>query len=142
MSREHNAQIMRTYLQEVCGNGRLELIDDLAAEDMVDEAALSVGGPTGRAGLVFHVELFFKSLGDTKIEIKRIVAEDDQVMAWWTADGIHQEEWLGVPASHERILSHACSFFTIRDGKISRYSLLAVIGFPTPIMFDSTLAGV
>ena len=105
---------------------------------MVDEAALMVGGPAGREGLVFHVNLFFSSLDDTKIDIKRIVANEDEVMAWWTADGIHKEEWLGIPATNKRMLTHACSFFKIRDGKIARYTLLAAIGFDTPIIFDST----
>ena len=33
MSIAQNEQIMRTYLEEVCGKGRMELIEDLANED-------------------------------------------------------------------------------------------------------------
>ena len=41
---------MRTYLIEVAGNGRLELIDELARPDMIDEANQAFGGPRAATG--------------------------------------------------------------------------------------------
>jgi hypothetical protein len=48
VSREHNQQIMRTYLKEVVAKGRLELIPEIANETMVDDASALRGGPPGR----------------------------------------------------------------------------------------------
>ena len=137
MSREHNEQIMRTYLEEVVGNGRLDLISEIANEDMVDET-VPPGGPAGRDGLVSHVQFFRSVVGDRKIEIRRIVANEDEVMAWWTAHGTHIAEWWGVPPSGKPLSGHAFSFFDIRNGKISRYSLFTHIDFDIPKSFDST----
>jgi hypothetical protein len=39
------AKLMETYLSEVVLGGRLELIEQIAREDMVDEANQAFGGP-------------------------------------------------------------------------------------------------
>ena len=59
--------LMRTYLTEVVQGGRLELIEELAHADMVDEANQMFGGPPGREGLVQHVVGFRKYITDLKI---------------------------------------------------------------------------
>jgi len=46
--------LIETYLVDVAQHGRLELIEQLALVDMVDEANRAFGGPPGRAGLVAH----------------------------------------------------------------------------------------
>ena len=94
-------QLMRTYLEEVVAKGRLELIDQLAQPDMVDEANQAFGGPPGRAGLVAHVKGFNRCVDELKVEVRRIVGNADQVMAWWTFNGIHVGPWLRDAATHE-----------------------------------------
>ena len=68
-------ELMRCYLQQVAGEGRLDLIDEIAHEDMVDEANQAFGGPPGRAGLVAHVKGFRKHLNDIDLRIERIGPE-------------------------------------------------------------------
>lgn len=138
MSREHNEQIMRTYLEEVLVNERLDLIPEIANEDMIDEVTAGAGGPPGRDGLVAHVNSFFNSFSDRKITIRRIVANDDEVMAWWTGDGIPTGNPGAVVSGRESLTAHAFSFFDIRDGKISRYRLFAYFGSEPPIAVDTT----
>jgi hypothetical protein len=50
LSRERNEQIMRTYLEEVVGNERVELIPEIANEDMVDEVTAGLGGRQAATG--------------------------------------------------------------------------------------------
>ena len=66
--------LMRTYLDEVVAQGRLELIEELANADMVDEANQAFGGPPGRAGLVAHVKGFRRNIGNLQVTVDRIVA--------------------------------------------------------------------
>lgn len=49
------AETIITYLTDVVQGGQLDLIEDLAQPDMVDEANQAFGGPPGRAGLVAHL---------------------------------------------------------------------------------------
>jgi hypothetical protein len=132
MSREHNEHIMRTYLEEVVANERLELIPEIANESMVDEASALQGGPPGRDGLVAHVQVFHNAMLDRTITIRKIMATDDEVMAWWTGEGTVD--------TGQKLTGYAFSFFTITDRKISRYRLFSVFASDPPTYFDSTPA--
>lgn len=58
------AETMTTYLTDVVQEGRLDLIEELAQPDMVDEANQAFGGPPGRDGLVAHVVGFRRNVDD------------------------------------------------------------------------------
>jgi predicted ester cyclase len=129
---------MRTYLLEVGGAGRLELIDEIAQPDMVDEANQAFGGPPGRAGLVAHVIGFRRNLSDLDVTINEIVAGHNQVMAWWSFTGTHVGRWLGRPPTGEPLGGTVFSFFDLTDGLISRYRLWLHVAFDDPVTFDSS----
>ena len=57
MSIERCENVMRTYLTEVIGNQRLELIPSFTAEDMYDHTQQELSGP---AALEAHVMFFFR----------------------------------------------------------------------------------
>ncbi|PIE16598.1 MAG: hypothetical protein CSA66_07225, partial [Proteobacteria bacterium] len=93
---------METYLREVGRAGRLDLIETLAQEDMIDEANRAFGGPEGRAGLLAHVKGFRRAIGDVRYEIGPIAAGKcaagehagaDEVMAAWRFSGRHVGDW-------------------------------------------------
>lgn len=130
-------QIMETYLIDVAQHGQLELIEEIALPDMVDEANQAFGGPPGRAGLVAHVKGFRRALASPQITIRDIVASDNCVMAWWTFSGTHRGKWLGREPDGQALRGDVFSFFDLKDGKISRYRLFVHAGFTDPVIFDS-----
>ncbi len=131
-------ELMTTYLLEVVGNGRLELLEQLALPDMVDEANLAFGGPAGRDGLVAHVKGFRRALGGLQLSVDRIVAGDDEVMAWWSFSGDHVKPWLGRNPTGAAISGTVFSFFELVEGRISRYRLWLHAVLDEPIVFDSS----
>lgn len=132
---------METYLLEVGAAGRLDLIEEIAWPDMVDEANQAFGGPPGRDGLIAHVTGFRRNVADLELEIVEIVAELDRVMAQWTFTGDHVGPWLGRPPTGGRISGEVFSFFTLREGRISRYRLWLAAAFPEIVVFDSSRPG-
>lgn len=130
--------LMHTYLEDVVAQGRLELIDDLANEDMVDEANQAFGGPPGRAGLVAHVKGFRRNVGSLEVMVERIVAGEDSVMAWWSFTGLHAGTWLGRPPTGNPIRGSVFSFFDVVDGRISRYRLFLHAEFPDSVVVDTS----
>lgn len=132
------AQLMETYLSDVVMGGRLELIDQIARHDMVDEANQAFGGPPGRAGLVAHVKGFRRNVGDLRLSIERIVAGSDDVMGWWTFTGTHVGPWLGLTPTGREVSGTAFSFFDLVDGQISRYRVWLHALFDEPVVFDSS----
>ena len=131
-------QLVETYLLEVVVNGRLELIEELALPDMVDEANQAFGGPAGRAGLVAHVVGFRRNVDDLRLSIDRIVAGTDEVMAWWSFTGKHVGPWLGVPPTGKEISGTVFSFFELANGRINRYRVWMLAVLDRPIVFDSS----
>ena len=130
--------LMRTYLTDVACDGRLELIEQLAQPDMVDEANQAFDGPAGRAGLVAHVKGFRKHIGALAIDIEKIVAGADEVMAHWSFTGTHDGPWLGVAPTGERIHGTVFSFFELQEGRISRYRLWLHTDLDGGMVFDSS----
>ncbi|MEM9607192.1 MAG: ester cyclase [Actinomycetota bacterium] len=118
-----SAQVMRTYLDEVGIGGRLDLIDELALPDMVDEINQAFGGPPGRDGLKAHVKGFVRNVTELEFSFNRIVGGDDEVMAWWSFTGVHTGPWLGRTPTNETVTGTVFSFFDLADGRISRYRL-------------------
>ena len=131
-------QIIETYLSEVVQNGRIELIEELAQPDVVDEANQAFGGPPGRDGLVAHVVGFRRNVGDLHVTVDRIVAGTDDVMAWWSFTGTHVGPWLGKTPTGRDISGTVFSFFDLVDGRISRYRVWLHAVLDEPVVFDSS----
>lgn len=130
--------LVRTYFDEVVAKGRLEMIDELAHPDMVDEANLAFGGPPGRAGLVAHVKGFLRNIDELDLSIERIVGNDESAMAWWRFTGLHSGPWLGQAPTGRPIEATVFSVFDLTDGRISRYRLWLHAGFDEPVIFDTS----
>jgi predicted ester cyclase len=130
--------LMRTYLDEVVGRGRLELITELAQPDMVDEANQAFGGPPGRDGLVAHVQGFRRNIDNLALTIERIDGGGDSVMGWWTFTGTHVGPWLGKTPTNQAIGATVFSFLDLVDGWIGRYRVWMHAGFEEPVVFDTS----
>ncbi len=131
-------ELMEAYLIEVVVNGRLELIEQLARPDMVDEANQAFGGPAGRDGLVAHVVGFRRNVSDLRLTIDRIVAGADDVMAGWSFTGTHAGPWLGREPTGQAISGTTFSFFDLVDGRISLYRVWLHAVLDEPVVFDSS----
>jgi len=123
VSVERSREVMRIYLEEVI-QGHAERLNDIAAPDVLDHAAVALGLRPGRDGWLDHVASFNSGISDPVIDIRRIVADDDNVVGWWTAAGTHNDTFLGVPATGREISGQAVSFFKLRDGMVVEYELV------------------
>lgn len=130
-------QLMETYLQEVVVQGRLDLIEELAQPDMVDQANQAFNGPPGRAGLVAHAKGFRRNIDDLSVTIDQIVAGGEEVMAQWSFTGRLVGPWLGQAPTGEEISCTVFSFFRLRDGLIDHYRVWLHASLDRPVVFDS-----
>lgn len=135
------ADLMRTYLYDVAIGERLELIDEIAALDMVDEANTIFGGPEGRAGLVAHVRGFRKHITACQINVRRIVGDAEGALAWWTFEGKHSGPWLGKSATDKNVAGTVFSQFDVQGGLIQRYRLCLHAEFVDARVFFDTSNG-
>jgi steroid delta-isomerase-like uncharacterized protein len=122
MNKERSEAVMRHYITEVVALGKLELLDDIAAEDMVDHTAVAAGWGTGRSGLEKHVRYFRQCVPDLQITLERVIASQDEVVGVWRVRGTHSAALFGVPATGKVIEWTNASIFRLRDGKIVDYT--------------------
>ena len=141
MADNPTAALVRRYFDEVVQLGQLEVIEELAHPDMVDEANQAFDGPPGRAGLVAHVKGFRRNVDDLELHLQRIVAEPTQAMAWWSFTGRHVGPWLGRTPTDGPLSATVFSFFDFQDGLISRYQLWLHAAFDEPAIFDTSRPG-
>ena len=127
MSKQRSEEVMRRYLTEVVAQGKLELIDELAAEDMVDHTQTI----PGRSGLVAHVSGFRQRNQDLELEVERIVADENEVIGIWTWRATHATDMYGIPATGGRLEVRVASLFRLRDGMLVDYEVIsdALTGF-------------
>jgi steroid delta-isomerase-like uncharacterized protein len=116
------ADVMKTYLTEVVAQGNYGLLDEIAAEDMIDQTALDAGMGPGRQGLLKHVKHFRSVLPDVEVTIERLIASETEVVGVWRCRGTHSAPIFGLPATGKRVEWSNASIFKVRDGRITHYS--------------------
>ena len=121
MGRERCEEIMRRYLNEVLIEGKLEVIKEIAAEDMWDHSQPK----PGREGLETHAGGFLRFIPDVQITVNHIIADEDMVVGIWTWRGNPVGDFAGIPQGRE-IECRVASVFKIRDGLLADYSLICV----------------
>ena len=83
MGVERSAEVMRTYLEEVLGNRRFELIPDFVDQEMLDHAT----GMRGPDALHTHATGFCDNIPDVEIEMEDIFATEDAAFGIWSWKG-------------------------------------------------------
>ena len=121
MTRQRCEEVMRCYLTEVVAQGKLELIDGFAAEDMVDHTQ-TIRGP---AALRKHVSGFLARLDDFEIHVERIIASDDEVVGVWRLRTTHSMDMLGLPPTGKPFEARNASIFRLKDGMLVDYEVVS-----------------
>ena len=117
MSRDRSVEVMNGYLTDVLVQRKLEVIEQIAAEDMRDWSQTI----PGRAGLVNHVHDFFRIFPDVEVKTLRIIADEDQAVGIWRYKGAAAEEYWGIKPNGTPIAVTVVSTFRLVDGLIKDY---------------------
>ncbi len=119
MSTEANKEIVRRWFDEVIGQRKIDLIDEICAPDVVNHAAV----PERRYGIEGMKEIarfIYDVQPDQRWPERRMIAEGDYVVA----HGIREATWQGnsfrgvATPKGKRIAVELAHIFRLRDGKI------------------------
>ncbi len=114
---EQNKAIVRRFWEEVLNQGRLEVIDELFADDLVDHSALP-GQASGRGGVRQAVEAIRGAFPDFQTAIEDQVAEGDRVATRFRSEGTHQGAFAGMPPPGKRVTVTGITIQRLSEGKI------------------------
>jgi steroid delta-isomerase-like uncharacterized protein len=65
-----------------------------------------------------YYDVWWKAFPDVTIEIKRLVATGEWVIAENVATATHRGPFLGLPPTGLRVAQHLCALIRVRDGKM------------------------
>lgn len=106
MTTEVNKTVVKRYIEEVINQGQLELIDTFFVPEMREQVK----------GFLTQENNPF---ADTHEEIQDIVAEGNKVIVRFLFRGIHQGEFLGIPATKKRIEITGYGTYYLENGQIT-----------------------
>jgi len=118
MSAEENKAIARRVNDEVWSGGRLEVIDELIADDFVTTV---VGAPEqirGRQGFREFVVMYRTAFPDLRISVDEQVAEGETVVTRWTGTGTHEGELMGIAATGKQVTTAGINVDRVAGGQL------------------------
>ena len=137
---EKNKTIAARIPLEAFNQGKLEVIDEVIADDSVDHGTLPPGMPAGKEGIKALVKALRRAFPDYKSTIDLQVAEGDLVVQRATTTGTMKGEFAGMPPSGKKATWEAIHISRIKGDKIVEHwavqdqlGMLQQLGFiPTP----------
>ncbi|MBL8660159.1 MAG: ester cyclase [Rhodospirillales bacterium] len=139
MTQDDNKTVVRRFYDEVMGQGNVELLDQLMAENFVDHGEALFGSPQGRAVLRDGIAAVHSILAGLNIELHEMIAEDDLVGVRGTMRCRHAGPFLGAEPTGHELIWQGLAIFRIEDGRIAErwfnsdsITLVRQLGLATP----------
>lgn len=110
-----NIALGRSVFLEIYGQGKVELVDQLYADDFVDD---SPGGGKGRELIKQAVKDFHQACPDLKMEIEDVFAVEDKVVIRYIGHGTQTGAYGEIPPTGKTINVRGITVLHIENGKI------------------------
>ena len=128
---EDNKSIARKVYEECWNKAMLELVGELYTKDchFRDPVFPSLG--SGADNYKRHIQMCRTAFPDLKFTVNDVIAENDEVVVHWTAQGTQQGQFLGLAPSHRKMTVSGTSIYRIKSKKIveqwSDWNLLTML---------------
>jgi len=117
MSEANKALAARVPL-EVFAQGRIEVVDEVLAPEIVNHGGMPPGLPPGPEGVKALAAAARNAFPDLNVTINRSISEGDFVVLHVTNSGTMKGEFAGMPASGKHATWDAIHIDRIVDGKV------------------------
>ncbi|MCL4302014.1 MAG: ester cyclase [Anaerolineae bacterium] len=117
---EKNEALIRHFYDEVFTVGKMNItaIDQHLAEDFVGHDLPSC--LNGRAGYKKFVGMLAASFSETTpLKTHEVISSGDKMAVRWSSTGRHTGEFMGIPATGQRITLKGIDIFRLAEGKIA-----------------------
>jgi predicted ester cyclase len=121
MSVEQNKAISRRIPVEVFEQGRLDVIDEICAPNIIEHMTPPPGIPQGRDGIKAIATALRKGFPDIKYKIDHQIGEGDIVASYVTVSGTHKGEIFGTAATGKYATWAEAHFVKVVNGKLTEH---------------------
>ena len=112
-----NGTILDRINAEGLNGGDTDVIDDLVAESFVEHNP-PPGMHGDREGFKQMIREIHAAFPDFHTEVQDQIVAGDKVVERWTADGTHEGEWLGIPATGKKVHFEGIDISRLEDGRL------------------------
>ena len=118
MSSENEGVVRRLF--QAINRGEIDVLEQLIAEDVTEHEELPGLEPNKEGVIAFfrHLRAVFPDLAMTPHDV---VASGDRVAVRGTMTGTHQGEFMGIPATGNRMAVPFGDFFRLENGQIAEH---------------------
>jgi steroid delta-isomerase-like uncharacterized protein len=120
MSVEQNKAVARRYYDEVLNQGHLSVLDDIAAEDYVENDPFP-GQGNGRTDFKARVATLLTAFSPCIFTIEDVVAEGDRVVVRWHSSGTHSGAFLGMPPTNRDYTIAGIDIHRLANGRMAEH---------------------
>jgi steroid delta-isomerase-like uncharacterized protein len=114
-----NKQIVHRFLEECWNHGKLDVVHELFAANCRLHDPVFPHLTSGADNLRNHIETCRRGFPDLKFTIDDTIAERDEVVIHWTANGTHKGSFLGMPPTNKKARVSGISIFRLENSKIA-----------------------
>src|SRR5262245_52251721 len=119
MTTEQNKKTVRRWSEELWGEGKLAVADEIIAANYLRHDPGDPFPARGPEDVKQIVSMLRAMLPDLKITIEDMVAEGDVVASRYTATGTDTVGYMGMPPTGKSIRTAAIQIFRFENGKIA-----------------------
>ena len=113
---DKKALTQRIY-DEVFSAGKIDVVDELVAEDVVEHEEFP-GIPPGREGMKQFVRMIRDGFPDLSFTPQDVIAAGDRVVARVRITGTHRGEFIGIAATSKNVDVQAIDILRLENGKV------------------------
>ena len=110
------AALAHRFNDEVFTQGKLDVVDELAADDFVEHQAMPEMG-TGKEAVKAFTAMFRAAFPDLKVETLATAVDGDEVWIHSEMTGTHKGEFQGIPPTGKKVKVQMFDRVKTRDGK-------------------------
>ena len=119
-----NRQVVERFFEEVLGQGRMEVFEELIAPDYVFQAS-HIPVRMDRDGHRHFIRQLRTAFPDLTEAVTATIVEGDRVVTRVVTTGTHLAEFSGVPATGRSIRIESVNIDRVEDGRIRERWLIA-----------------
>jgi steroid delta-isomerase-like uncharacterized protein len=112
--------IIRRAYEELWNERNVEVVDELVTEDFLNHAA-PPDRQRGRQGLKDVVRMFEGAFPDFRYEVEDVISEGEKVAVRDVFRGTHQGDFMGIPATGNRVTMEAIHIYHFREGRLAEH---------------------
>jgi len=118
-SLDFNKNVVRRFVDECWNGGSMATVRQLVATQCRYHDPVFPHMVAGVDSLQHHIEKCRRAFPDMRVTITDLLAERDEVVVHWSANGTQRGEFLGMPPTHINALIVGTSIYRMEDGQIA-----------------------